>query len=120
MHLSLPDCHPRDQLGELASLFCKIFDPDMSPLGFELDEMYGFVTARMSCREPVDQWQVEGWVHYSKVHSQLLNIIILKFNSPILLNQLGNIFPYRSSSTGSVLENILPVELGVHFPVHSQ
>ena len=27
-------------------------------------------------------------------HSQLLNIVILKFNSPVLLNQLGNIFPY--------------------------
>ena len=37
-----------------------------------------------------------------------------------LFNQLGNIFPYRSSFTGSVLEKILPVELGVYFPVHSQ
>ena len=27
-------------------------------------------------------------------HSQLLNIIIMKFNSPILLNLLDNIFPY--------------------------
>ena len=35
----------------------------------------------------------------------------------MLLNQLGNIFPYRSSSTGNVLEKILPVELGVYFPV---
>ena len=28
------------------------------------------------------------------VHSQLLNFIILKFNFPVLLNILGNIFPY--------------------------
>ena len=54
------------------------------------------------------------------VPSQLLNIKILKFNSPVLLNQLGYIFLYRSSSTGSVLENMLPVELGVYFSVHSQ
>ena len=27
-------------------------------------------------------------------YSQLLNIIILKSNSPVLLNLLGNIFPY--------------------------
>ena len=27
-------------------------------------------------------------------HSQLLNIIILKFNPPVLLNLLGNIFPH--------------------------
>ena len=27
-------------------------------------------------------------------HSQLLNIVILKFTSPVLLNQLGNTFQY--------------------------
>ena len=31
---------------------------------------------------------------YRISHSQLLNIIILKFNSPVLLNLMGNIFPY--------------------------
>ena len=46
--------------------------------------------------------------------SQLLNIIILKFNSPVLLIQLDNILQYLSSSTGSVLENILPVELWLY------
>ena len=30
----------------------------------------------------------------STFHSQLLNIVILKFNSSVLRNQLGNIFPY--------------------------
>ena len=30
----------------------------------------------------------------SSLHSHLLNIIILKCNSPVLLNLLGNIFPY--------------------------
>ena len=29
-----------------------------------------------------------------RIHSQLLNIIILKFKSPVLLNLLGNIFRY--------------------------
>ena len=33
-----------------------------------------------------------------------------------LLNQLRNIISYRSSSTVSVLKNILPVELGLYFP----
>ena len=50
---------------------------------------------------------------------KLLNSIILKFISPVLLNQLGNIFQYWSSSTGSVLWNIIPVELSLYFPVHS-
>jgi hypothetical protein len=39
----LPDgTGAQDSLSELGSVFCKIFDPDMSPLGFELDQMYHF------------------------------------------------------------------------------
>ena len=41
------------------------------------------------------KWCVHILIYIS--HSQLLNIIILKLNSPVLLNQLGNIFPYKSS-----------------------
>lgn len=54
--------YPRDQLGELASIFCKIFDPDMSPLGFDLNDMYSFITKRMSSPEPESQRQVLGWL----------------------------------------------------------
>ena len=52
---------------------------------------------------------------FSFIHSQLLNIIILKSNSPSLLNQLGNIcqysectVKYTSSRAGSILKNIAP------------
>ena len=44
--------------------------------------------------------KLEGWIFirvtdYGHIgHSQLLNITILKLNSPVLLNLLGNIFPY--------------------------
>ena len=31
---------------------------------------------------------------FDVIHSQLLNVIILKINSLVLLNLLGNIFPY--------------------------
>ena len=30
----------KENIKELSGIFCKIFDPDMSPLAFELDEMY--------------------------------------------------------------------------------
>ena len=40
------------------SIFCKIFDPDMSPLAFELAELYQFVTVRV-CGE---QGRVLGWL----------------------------------------------------------
>ena len=54
--------YPRENLHELSSIFCKIFDPDMSPLAFELDEMYRFVTERMQCGEPGGQQTVLGWL----------------------------------------------------------
>ena len=37
---------PRDELPELRSVFVKIFDPDMSPLGFDATEMYQFISDR--------------------------------------------------------------------------
>ena len=54
--------YPRENLHELSSIFCKIFDPDMSPLAFELDEMYRFVTGRMQCGEPGGQQTVLSWL----------------------------------------------------------
>ena len=38
---------PRDELPELRSVFVKIFDPDMSPLGFDAREMYQFISDRL-------------------------------------------------------------------------
>ena len=52
-------------------------------------------TVQRPLREDVLQF-VE-YLFKSKIiigHSQLLSIILLKFNSPVLLNLLGNIFPY--------------------------
>ena len=63
------------------------------------------------------------WELTSTLHSQLQNIIILKFNSPLLLNLLGNILPYcqlseqyrestlpmlisRKDNAGVVIENV--------------
>ena len=37
---------PNDELPELRSVFVKIFDPDMSPLGFDATEMYQFISDR--------------------------------------------------------------------------
>ena len=37
---------PRDELTELKSVFCKIFDLDMSPLGFDARQMYQFISER--------------------------------------------------------------------------
>ena len=38
----------RDDLPELRSIFVKIFDPDMSPLGFDAKEMYQFISRRFA------------------------------------------------------------------------
>lgn len=39
---------PKDELVELQTVFCKIFDPDMSPLGFDAKEMYQFISERFN------------------------------------------------------------------------
>ena len=44
---------------ELKSIFCKIFDPDMSPLGFDAREMYGFISKRF-VRTPAEVQQQES------------------------------------------------------------
>ena len=52
----------RDELVELKSIFCKIFDPDMSPLGFDAREMYGFISKRFA-RTPAEvQQQALKWL----------------------------------------------------------
>jgi hypothetical protein len=45
MNLYISDV-PREELTELKSVFCKIFDPDMSPLGFDARQMYQFISER--------------------------------------------------------------------------
>ena len=51
-----------------------------------------------------------GWT------KDIQHILNYNYNTlTVLLNQLGNIFQYRSCPTGSELENILPVELGIYF-----
>ena len=38
---------PKDELVELQTVFCKIFDPDMSPLGFDAKEMCVLVKVKV-------------------------------------------------------------------------
>ena len=44
-------------------------------------------------------------------HSQLLNTIILKFTSPVLLNLLGNIFPYCPAVEAILIINSSSIDL---------
>ena len=39
-------------------MFFRLFDPDMSPLGFELDEIYLFATRRIQIQD-IEQQQVK-------------------------------------------------------------
>lgn len=52
----------RDELGELKSIFCKIFDPDMSPLGFDAREMYQFISKRFVSTSAEVQQQGLQWL----------------------------------------------------------
>ncbi len=52
----------REELGELKSIFCKIFDPDMSPLGFDAREMYEFISKRFVRTSAEVQHQALQWL----------------------------------------------------------
>ncbi|XP_023340707.1 protein unc-79 homolog [Eurytemora carolleeae] len=52
----------KESLPEIGSIFCRIFDPDMSPLGFQLEQMYQFACRRMDGNDPDQQQTVLGWM----------------------------------------------------------
>ena len=52
----------RDELPELRSVFVKIFDPDMSPLGFDAKEMYQFISKRFVDTSGDIQRQALQWL----------------------------------------------------------
>ena len=72
----------RDELAELKSIFCKIFDPDMSPLGFDAREMYGFISKRF-VRTPAEvQQQALKW---------LQNLCLMSIHIPLdILFEMAN------------------------------
>ena len=72
----------RDELVELKSIFCKIFDPDMSPLGFDAREMYGFISKRF-VRTPAEvQQQALKW---------LQNLCLMSIHIPLdILFEMAN------------------------------
>jgi hypothetical protein len=53
---------PREGLAELQTVFCKIFDPDMSPLGFDAKQMYQFISERFDDTSAEVQRQALQWL----------------------------------------------------------
>lgn len=52
----------REELPELKGVFSKIFDPDMSPLGFDAKEMYQFISQRFKRTMAEVQQQALQWL----------------------------------------------------------
>eukprot|EP00094_Tigriopus_californicus_P000131 TCALIF_00127-PA protein Name:"Similar to UNC79 Protein unc-79 homolog (Homo sapiens)" AED:0.02 eAED:0.04 QI:0/0/0/0.66/0.5/0.33/3/0/2591 len=52
----------KEEIVELKSIFCKIFDPDMSPLGFDAKEMYHFISKRFVKTSADVQQQALQWL----------------------------------------------------------
>ena len=53
---------PKAEIPELKSVFSKIFDPDMSPLGFDAKEMYQFISDRFHGTKVEVQRQALQWL----------------------------------------------------------
>ena len=73
----------RDDLPELRSIFVKIFDPDMSPLGFDAaTEMYQFISRRFAGTSGDIQRQALQWL-------QKLCLLKIPVPIPVLLEMFN-------------------------------
>ncbi|XP_070377842.1 protein unc-79 homolog isoform X1 [Dermacentor albipictus] len=72
---------PEEELSELKILLSKILDPDLSPLGFNIMQMYGFLTARFENTTVQVQEQALYWLQ-----------ILTMLEVPVPLNLLFSMF----------------------------
>ncbi|KAK8775211.1 hypothetical protein V5799_031444 [Amblyomma americanum] len=72
---------PEDELSELKILLSKVLDPDLSPLGFNIKQMYGFLTARFENTTVQVQEQALYWLQ-----------ILTMLEVPVPLNLLFSMF----------------------------
>ncbi|XP_037086283.1 protein unc-79 homolog [Pollicipes pollicipes] len=72
---------PEDELPELKIILSKLLDPDMSPLGFDADQMYQFVSVRFHSSAPRVQEQALAWL-------QILSMVNIAIPLPILHKML--------------------------------
>nr|XP_040575380.1 protein unc-79 homolog [Lepeophtheirus salmonis] len=72
---------PKDDLYELKRVFCKIFDPDMSPLGFDAREMYQFISIRFKSTPQIQRQALQWLQKLCLLHISIpLNILFEMFN----------------------------------------
>ena len=90
---------PRDELVELQTVFCKIFDPDMSPLGFDAKEMYQFISERFNQNSIEVLRQALQWL-------QLLCLL----NIPIPIDILFDMFNSGIETTLNAGPSMAPTE----------
>jgi len=53
---------PENELNELKILLSKVFDPELSPLGFETKQMYNFISSRFADASNTNQEQTLYWL----------------------------------------------------------
>lgn len=74
---------PEKELGELKIVLSKILDPDMSPLGFDAQAMYNFVTIRFEKTTAKVQQQALHWL-------QILTKLEILIPLPQLFSMFGD------------------------------
>ncbi|CAN8031368.1 unnamed protein product, partial [Ixodes persulcatus] len=79
---------PEEELSELKILLSKVLDPDLSPLGFNIKQMYGFLTARFENTTAQVQEQALYWLQ-----------ILTMLEVPVPMNLLFSMFPAGVQAT---------------------
>ncbi|KAL1415960.1 hypothetical protein MTO96_028551 [Rhipicephalus appendiculatus] len=87
---------PEEELSELKILLSKVLDPDLSPLGFNIKQMYGFLTARFENTTVQVQEQALYWLQ-----------ILTMLEVPVPLNLLFSMFSSGvQDTTGTMLGSL--------------
>ena len=87
---------PENELNELKILLSKVFDPELSPLGFETKQMYNFISSRFEDSTNAYQEQTLYWLQ-----------IITMLEIPIPINFLYQMLRSGVESLGKIRENEL-------------
>ncbi|XP_022658130.1 protein unc-79 homolog isoform X4 [Varroa destructor] len=87
---------PEAELAELKILLSKVLDPDLSPLGFEIKQMYSFLTQRFDCTSARVQEQALFWLQ-----------IITQLEVPVPLSLLFSMFKQGVESSKKNHEEVV-------------
>ncbi|CEF65747.1 Protein unc-79 homolog [Strongyloides ratti] len=101
-----------DEINDLKILLCKIFEPDLCPLPFETEKVYGFMSDRLENGDKDDILNVLQWLHLlTRIDITIqLNMLLDMFNKCALHLMKENFFICANSIPEDEINDLEPVD----------